>query len=67
MYKPVDPHQLASPCLSTVEKPGIELLFQLANLESHSRLGHMQLFSRFGKIQQPSHSVKNFESPVRHI
>jgi hypothetical protein len=27
----------------------------------------MQLFSCFGEIQQPSHSVKDFESPVRHI
>jgi hypothetical protein len=53
--------------VSAVEKAGIELFFQLAYLESHSRLCHMQLFSRFGEIQQPSHSVKYFESPVRHI
>ena len=38
-----------------VKKTGIEVLFQLANLERYRWLGHVQGLRSLGKTQQPGY------------
>jgi hypothetical protein len=53
--------------VGAVEEPSIEILLQLANLEGHGRLSHVECFRRLGKTQQACNGVKDLKPPVRHI
>ena len=45
--------------MGAVEQPGIEILFQLTDLEGHRRLCHVEGFRRLGETQQPGNGVEN--------
>ena len=48
----------ADTVVGTIKQTGIELFLELADLEGHRRLGHMQFLGRLGKAQQPGHRLK---------
>jgi hypothetical protein len=52
--------------VATLEKPGIEMLFQLLDLESHGGLGHVENVSGLGETELFRHRVKYLKSAVGH-
>jgi hypothetical protein len=50
--------------VGAVKQTGIEVLFQLPDLECHRRLGYVQRLRSLGEAKQPGHGCKNLESPV---
>ena len=53
--------------VGAVEQPGIEILLELADLERHGRLRHVQRLGRLGEAQQPCHRVEYLKSAIRHV
>jgi len=45
--------------VGTVEQPGVEVILQLAHLEGHRGLGHVQGIRRLGEGQQTRHGVED--------
>jgi hypothetical protein len=45
--------------MGTVKQTGVEIFFQLANLESHGGLCHVQTLRRLGEAQQAGNGMKN--------
>jgi hypothetical protein len=52
--------------VATVEQARVEVLFELLDLESHSRLRHEQHFGRLGKRQLLGNRVKYLKPAIRH-
>ena len=53
--------------MGAIEQPGVEMLFQLADLKGDRGLGHMQRLRRFGEAQQAGDGMENLESSVGHF
>jgi hypothetical protein len=49
-----------------VKQPGVELFFQLLDLEGHGGLGHEQGFGGPGEGPVPRHRVENLETSIGH-
>ena len=49
-----------------IEEPGVEMLLELANLERHRRLRHVQPFRRAREAPELRNRVKDLEPPVDH-
>ena len=56
----------SDPVMGAVEQAGIEVLFQLAHLKGHRRLGHVQGLGGLGKAQQPCNGMEHLKSAVSH-
>ncbi len=56
----------ADPVMGAVEQAGVEIFLQLANLEGHGGLGHVQRLGRLGKAEQTGHRMKHLKSAIRH-
>jgi hypothetical protein len=52
--------------MGTVEQAGVEILFELADLERNRGLRHVQRLGRLGETEQPRHGVEYLQSPVSH-
>jgi hypothetical protein len=52
--------------VAPVEQAGVELFFQLLDLEGHGRLGHEQRLSGTGEGSVPGNGVKNLEAAISH-
>ncbi len=56
----------ADTVVGAVEQTGVEVFFQLAHLEGHCRLGHVQRLGRLGEAEQPRDRMKYLQSPICH-
>jgi hypothetical protein len=52
--------------MTPIEKPGIEMFFQLLDLEGDRRLGHEQHFGRFGKRELLGDGMEHLQSAIGH-
>jgi hypothetical protein len=48
------------------KQTGIEMFFELLDLEGHRRLGHEQQFRRLGKRQLFGNGVENLKAAISH-
>jgi hypothetical protein len=56
----------ADAAMGAVEQPGVELVFQLADLERHRRLRHAERFPRLGEREVLRDRVEYLKPPIRH-
>ena len=49
-----------------VEQPRVEIFLELADLEGHGRLRHVQRLRGLGEAQEPRYRVKYLKSAIRH-